>query len=1057
MRRRHIIRVVVAFILLLALSALIGNLVGRGSGIDLSGNDPVVLNPATKDVLGKIKGRVTLTYFVSSKNRMPATMKDVEVTVRRLLQALKEEAPDTIDVSVIDPDIDSQYGAGYASRKAIAPIKLRAIRFDASSEQAVWSALDIAFNDYPNAVIPFVDSTDLPYLQDLIASNLKMMAQPAAAFVGVSAPAQGYTQLPKVLSTIPLLSPVKVDFESTAFLPPALDMFMWIEPRRIEARHLRALERFVDAGRSVVIVGSEHTVTCSNSAGTTSCRLERSPYDFRGLAQTFGLGVRSELVVDAPSQNAGGSVPFPIHFPARLTDIRALHGFTIGELHVASVSALEPDPDLLNQSGFEAEIIATTSADTRLISEPKGVFGQEALRRTNAVPKQPWIVRLNPKDPWRGSVLVIGAASVFSDPFLSSSDNSNNLLLKAAAETFTSRDKLARLRIERRLPQPVPEVSATLRVTWRVVVAGAIPLVLLAFALVRERSRFRLPQGSQWGSSAERAVVAFVGIVLVSAFVETRPLIPVDLTGSAPMTRSSAVTEILARIPGGVEADLIISGDEAWPAVFKGTEIEIRAALRSAGIRYEVYHPERLSPDDRQRLLESGIEPFTIERIEGDETIRSQVWSAVRVRTKTLSTSIPAIEPRMLKDMQFLLGAALLRLERGGPGPTIGLVSDIPRLTGAQAFEEYTQMGYTAPEGSNPFGEVERLLTRYGYQVRAINPNTPDFRGKLDLVVWLQPRAPVELLPDFGNYLASGGKAFVALQQYKVKQRQYRGRGYDTVYWPEPQTHRFNEYLKLIGISQTGEKSGGPAEILMDENQGRLALDTRVYQRSRYREMLKQEVVRPFLIRAIGAGLSASSPITAHLGALLYVWGNRFTVDNAKLSELGLRATSLAQTSAKPWRFIWDGGWIPEPALSSPTPNQFIEGPLPLALEVRGHFPKVALGATADRGGFVLDAREPAAPKGELILSASSEMFTDSNIYLEGYQHDRFLLNGVAALAFSPEVAALQARPLYPQAFPVQTRAFKLSWRLIVIAAAPLILIVCGVWYNRRRFVVGGA
>ena len=139
--------------------------------------------------------------------------------------------------------------------------------------------------------------------------------------------------------------------------------------------------------------------------------------------------------------------------------------------------------------------------------------------------------------------------------------------------------------------------------------------MILTYGLVRQRSRFNLPRGSVWGVSAKRAVAAFVVIVLVSTFVETRPLIPIDLTDSAPMTRSAVVTEILSRIQGGVEADLIISSDEMWPAVLKGTELDMRAALRSAGIRYQVYHPERLSPEDRHRLLESGIEPFTIERI----------------------------------------------------------------------------------------------------------------------------------------------------------------------------------------------------------------------------------------------------------------------------------------------------------------------------------------------------------------------------------------------------------------------------------------------------------
>ena len=365
-------------------------------------------------------------------------------------------------------------------------------------------------------------------------------------------------------------------------------------------------------------------------------------------------------------------------------------------------------------------------------------------------------------------------------------------------------------------------------------------------------------------------------------------------------------------------------------------------------------------------------------------------------------------------------------------------------------------MGSTPPEGSNPFGEAGNLLKRYGYQVVALNPKDPSFNEKLDLVVWLQPRSPVELLPRFGDYLTAGGKALVALQQYKVKQRQYRGRGYDTVYWPEPQTHRFNEYLKYIGISQMGEKTGGPAEILMDQNQGRLALDTRVYQRSRYREMLKQEVVRPFLIRAVEGGLSYTSPITARLGALLYIWGNRFTIDQAKVKELGLTVSTLVQTSPRPWKFIWDGGWIPEPALSSPTSEQFMEGPLPLAVQVTGHFPKVPLAGQKNQQPPAETKVDATGPQGELILSASSEMFTDSNIYLEGYQHDRFLLNSVAALAYGPEMASLQARPAYPQSFPVKSRALKLSWRFIIVCASPLLLLGYGLLHLLRQRTVRG-
>ena len=133
-----------------------------------------------------------------------------------------------------------------------------------------------------------------------------------------------------------------------------------------------------------------------------------------------------------------------------------------------------------------------------------------------------------------------------------------------------------------------------------------------------------------------------------------------------------------------------------------------------------------------------------------------------------------------------------------------------------------------------------------------------------------------------------------------------------------------------------------------------------------------------------------------------------------------------------------------------------MEGPLPLALEVQGHFPQISTASDDRRNPFRITEGDASAAQGELILSASSEMFTDSNLYLEGYQHDRFLLNSVAALAYGSALANLQARPAYPQSFPAPSRALTLSWRLMIVGGAPLILLVYGLWhFNRRRAVRG--
>jgi hypothetical protein len=1056
MRLRHTLCVCLAFALASAILAMLSHLTSGGAGWNLLGKNASVLKLSTNEVFSNVRGRVSLTYFVSAKDKMPADMKGVEPVMRALLGSIERRYPEVVRVSILDPDADSTNGPLYAARKGVAPITVRSIRFDAVGEQSIWSGLTISFNDFPDSVIPFISAQDLPYVQDLIVAHLQMMKQPAQVRVGLSTPSTQFTEAPKTLTGDPLMTVVPVEFNGSAALSNDLDLFMWLAPERIEERHINELKRFVDSGRSVVIAGDQYSASCSRSGLGSSCRVERSPYDFGSVLRPFGLGIRRDILIDYPVR-AGQSVnPFPMKFPASLTDIRALHGFTIGELASSSVTALEPDPDLLNESGFDSQVVATTSADTRFLTDVGAVFGEEAFRRAVPAPKQPWVVKLLPMNPWRGSVLALGSATVFSDVFLKGADNSNALLLKAAAETFASRDRIARLRVNRQLPDPIPEVAHGSGIMWRVFVIGLVPFCLIILGLRGRRDARRTPVEVWRRTPALQGVGAFLGVVVFCLLVSTRPLTPLSLSTASPTARSSAVPPILNRLSGPVEAEVIISSGRYLPAVYKDTELLVRTVLRGLGVAFRVVHPELLAEEQRTELVKSGILPFAIDRVEGDRIERSWVWSALKFTNPSGASVIPQLEPRMLVDLQFLIGAALLRLEQGGRGPSVGLVSDIPRLSGAEAYQDYTQMGQTPPEGSNPFAQVGDLLRRYGYDVRALNPKEPDFTSSPNAVVWLQPRAPVELLPRFADYMAQGGKAFVALQQYKVKQRQYRGRGYDTVYWPEPQSHRFNEYTQLIGVTQMGEKAGGPAEVLMDINQGAIPLNTQVFQRSRYREVLRQEVVRPFLIRAVGSGIS-STPMTSRLGALLYIWGNRFSIDEEKVRALGLTVTPLVQTSATPWRFLWDGGWIPEPALSAPTEDQRISGPLPLALEIRGRFPRVSVSREAGSPKLNASPVDQNAQVGELILSGSSEMFTDANLYLSGYQHERFLLNSVAALTYGGDMAEVQARIGYPSGVPQVTREVKFGWRLIVLSAGPICTVLFGLFlhWRRRRALMG--
>ena len=66
------------------------------------------------------------------------------------------------------------------------------------------------------------------------------------------------------------------------------------------------------------------------------------------------------------------------------------------------------------------------------------------------------------------------------------------------------------------------------------------------------------------------------------------------------------------------------------------------------------------------------------------------------------------------------------------------------------------------------------------------------------------------------------------MQHFNIQQRQYRGSGFQTVYWPQPQFQDLDRYLQLFGVEQL-------REVLFDRTQSHLNLETQVNRTARAR------------------------------------------------------------------------------------------------------------------------------------------------------------------------------------------------------------------------------
>ena len=147
---------------------------------------------------------------------------------------------------------------------------------------------------------------------------------------------------------------------------------------------------------------------------------------------------------------------------------------------------------------------------------------------------------------------------------------------------------------------------------------------------------------------------------------------------------------------------------------------------------------------------------------------------------------IKRLDERALIHLEFLLSAGLYQLENGRR-PRVAVISDLPRLSPAEALEDYHKKGLIPPSGADVYSQLKELLSNNLYDVQHINPKDPILPPESDVLLWLQPRRDsTPVINLLSGHLQQGKNAIVALQHFNIQQRQYRGNGFQTVHWPQP-------------------------------------------------------------------------------------------------------------------------------------------------------------------------------------------------------------------------------------------------------------------------------
>ena len=1026
--------------------------------------------------LSSLRDDVLITYYVTARDRMPSHMRRVERDVVDLLSSMRLAANGRLDFHLVDPTDDHDL-AGFAAKRGVSPVRERHLERDAYSEQELWSTMTVAYGPRAPALIQGVGPNHLPRLQEILRQQLNQLETPRRPVFALAA-GLGFLRLADFLQSQG--DTRRVDPGGKDGLPADADLLFWMNPGHVDETMLRNLRHFIDSGRSVVIAGSLQEAELVME-GRPALKLTPSDYDAEALMSPFGLFPVPGLVLDAKSASLKlptGDAPalFRVACLTLNQDFHAMTRDPRGTLMFVAPTPIGFDSERLAAAGWQAEVLATSSDQTSILP----LFDQPmpletlAAARGEEVPKQALLAWLRHADAWRGSVVFAASSGLFRDETFDIQTLGHKRLTEVLVQTLASDERLVMARSDVRRPKPLPAMSPARRLLWRLGTVFLLPVLLLFWMVARSgvwRRRPDIFRGSGWRPAFAVRSLVFLLLVLGAVSLASLFGLRTDLTSDgvnelAPHSRKLAAEAVGEQ---AVIAELLFSDENRLPPELKPLPGKVRNLLRQfkrAGADLTVIRtvPEDLGQEARQKLADDGVTPFPFtSRTEEVTTVRT-VFSALRLTAGEQTELLPLAEPAAAENLEFRVAFALHRLQTGRP-VRIAFASDAPRLSSAEAYQYYQSKGLIPPSGKDVYSLARGFLSGCDFDVTHVNPRDPVLPQQVDLLIWLQPRRSVtRMLEVFVEHLYRGGKALLAAQHFNIQSRQYRGREFEFVYWPQPQSPDVeNFYFPDLGVELV-------REVLFDNLSLKIELESQVNRFSR-REFRSMNLVKPFLIRAAGRNFSKESLITRGLGDQPFLFANYFRLDPVRLSEVGIKATPLITTSDKSWSLLWTGGWIPNgyqsfpPVFGDPEASDQPAVPVPLlgrapmAVMLEGAFPwpKKTFQHPALRfgsGESVPEAEEiPDYPHsesgalhlpGRLLMLGCSELFKDHRLtsLAPEFRADHLLLNAAADLALDPGLASVMSRRAVTRGFEPIGSDRTLFWRLLALLTLPVLLLL---------------
>jgi ABC-2 type transport system permease protein len=407
MRRKADLTFFSSTAILIAVAAMINLILFRVpiARIDTTQGNIYTVSKSAKNILKDLKTKVTIRYYVTPEEKMPAGMKDLQ---REITDKLGEFAQisDKIKFEVVDPTENTEL-AKTLEQKGISAFTMRTTEKDAVGIKKLYSSLAISYLDKPDDIIPQVLPQSLPTLEYDICSRIFKLTQGGQPTVALIAPydpvdpryndprmrqymMQMGQQIPdktdrfkNLTSTFQELgySTSRIDLSSKEKLTPNTKTLVVIGTQPFSERQKYEIAKALAAGRNVIMAAQEYRYNYNPVKGSDVMIMPaKADPDLNDLLSNFGVSIGDKMLMDDQNQivsiqtqgSLGGFIPVPINIDVQSAvqikvnpeNMNSNYAFTsnLGPMIYLWGSPLKLDNNKISQLGLKANILFTSSA-----------------------------------------------------------------------------------------------------------------------------------------------------------------------------------------------------------------------------------------------------------------------------------------------------------------------------------------------------------------------------------------------------------------------------------------------------------------------------------------------------------------------------------------------------------------------------------------------------------------------------------------------------------------------------------------------------------------------